>query len=241
MEDRFYKFPILSKFPSVLHGISTRAYGNMQLSREHGLENSQHFLSDLDINIKDTISIKQIHSPKVIVVGEKERGISDSKLEGDGLITRQKGIYLTVTIADCLPVLIYDPTLEIVGVIHAGWRGIIGQIIPRAVEQFKSHGSEPQNLVIGVGPGICQKHFVVKNDVLEKFRGSYPSATFVRNHDGYVDLKKAVLINLKHAGVPRHNVEIATDCPVCHNGIYGSFRKEGEGAPASLAVIGMKT
>lgn len=240
MEAPFFKFSSLSKFPEIIHGISTRAYGNMHLGKSNeAKENRQNFFLDLEISLQDTIGLNQVHAANVIPVGEREKE-NQLKLSGDGLITREKGIYLAITIADCLPVLIYDPTLEIVCLVHAGWRGVIGQIIPKAIEKFRQFLSEPQNLMVGIGPGICQKHFVVKNDVLEKFKDLYPSATFVRNHDGYVDLKKAVLIDLKHAGIPRHNVEIASDCPVCHPCLYGSFRKEGEGAPASLAVIGMR-
>lgn len=240
MEEHFLKFSNLAKFPEIIQGISTRTYGNMHLGKSNDArENRQNFFLDLGISMKDTICLNQVHGANVIPVGVKEKE-NQLKLEGDGLITREKGIFLEVTIADCLPVLIYDPTVEIVSLVHAGWRGIIDQIIPKAIEKFRQFGSEPQNLIIGIGPGICQKHFVVKNDVLKKFKDLYPSATFVRNHDGYVDLKKAVIIDLKHAGVPRHNIEIASVCPVCHNGIYGSFRKEGIAAPASLAVIGMK-
>jgi len=136
--------------------------------------------------------------------------------------------------------LIYDPMQKIVGILHAGWRGIIKQIIIEAIEKLESLGSDPENLIVGIGPGICQKHFIVKNDVLGKFLDFYPSATLVRNNDGYVDLKKAVLIDLKKKGILLGNIEVSHSCPSCDNGIYGSFRKEGELAPAAAAVIGMR-
>ena len=75
---------------------------------------------------------------------------------------------------------------------------------------------------------------------LDKFKEYNPKAVFVRNHDGYVDLRKVVLDDLKNTGVLVENIEISSDCPVCQNGLYGSFRKEGQKAPVQAAIIGLK-
>lgn len=248
MEERFFKFSVLSKFPELIQGVSTRNYGDMRfgkLKNEEVTKNRQQFFQSLGIEMKDVVVPKLTHDVKIINVGQEERGRGAKSLKAaipqtDGLITSEKGIFLMVTIADCLAVFIYDPVLNIVGILHAGWRGIVGQIVPLAISKFRNLGSEPTHLIVGVSPGICQKHFVVKNDVLKEFKDLYPKATFVRNHDGYVDLKKAVLSDLRNAGVLQDNIEISNDCPSCSAGIYGSFRKEGPGVPASAAVIGMK-
>lgn len=241
MEDRFFKFSLLAKFPEIVHGISTRAYGNMKfgwIEDEIVRENRNHFFAEIQILPNQVIAPEIVHGTKIINVGGAEQG---KILKGaDGLITRQKGIFLLVTTADCLPIFVYDPIVGQVSVVHAGWRSVIGQIVTEIISKFKNFGSEPGNLIVGVGPGICQKHFVVKNDVLRQFKEFYPSATLVRNHDGYVDLRKAIVTDLKKEGIPATNMEISHNCPFCQNGIYGSFRKEGKNAPASAAVIGMK-
>ncbi|MDZ7587111.1 MAG: peptidoglycan editing factor PgeF [Patescibacteria group bacterium] len=248
MEEHFFKFSNLSKYPEVIHGISNRNFGDMRFGKgkdEEVIKNREQFFQKLGINLSDVVVPRLAHSSIIANVSqaEKGRGGRDTQtalMATDGLITSEKGIYLMVTIADCLPVLLYDPTLKIIGLVHAGWRGIIGQIIPKTIEKLRIVGAEPQNLVVGVGPGICQKHFVVKKDVLSLFLEYYPSATFVRNNDGYVDLKKAVLIDLKKGGVLPGNIEIANVCTACENGIYGSFRKEKDSVPAAAAVIGMR-
>lgn len=248
MEDATFKFSNLSKFNEIIHGISTRNYGDMRSGRipqENIVRNRKAFFYDLGISLDEVVVARLSHKTKIVMVGkeEKGRGSDDPKTAipaTDGLITSNKDVFIMVTVADCLPILIYDPMAQIVAVLHAGWRGIIDQIIPKAIEKLKNLGSEPENLIIGVGPAICQRHFIVKNDVLEQFRDLYPSVTFVRNNDGYVDLKKAVEIDLKKAGVIKTNLEISTDCPSCRNGLYGSHRKEGDTAPAQAAVIGMR-
>ena len=247
MEERFFKFSLLSKFP-VIGGISTRHYGDMRFGRlpdEEIIKNRQHFFRSLGIRIDDVVVARLEHGTKIATVGraERGRGAKDPKTaiqQTDGLLTSQKGIYLMVTVADCLPIMVYDPVMDIVGVFHAGWRGIINQISSEIIEKFKNLGSEPANLVVTIGPGICQKHFVVKDEVLGKFKESYPKATLVRNQHGYVDLKKAVTSDFKKFGISKNNLEVSSDCPSCQNGIYGSFRKEGASVPASAVVIGMR-
>lgn len=239
---------MLSKFPEIIHGVSSRNYGDMRfghLNEAEVIKNREHFCHDLGINLDQVVVAGLSHGTKIAIVDTDERGrgafkSAEAIRKTDGLITKTKGIFLMVTIADCLPIFIYDPINRIIGIVHAGWRGIIGQIVVALINKLKELGSSPGDLVVGVGPGICQKHFVVKNDVLKEFRRLYPSATLVRNHDGYVDLKKAVLIDLNNAGVLKNNIEIDDTCPSCFPTRFGSFRKEGSGVPASASIIGLK-
>lgn len=248
MEEHFFKFSKLSCFPEIIHGISNRSFGDMRFGKlpdEEVVKNRSHFLKDLGIDISEVVVPALAHSVNIrtVSVGDKGKGSlnrATAIIGTDGLVTTEKGVYLMMTFADCLPVLIYDPVRKNVGLFHAGWRGIIGQIILHAIEKLRTLGSNPEDLIVGIGPGICQKHFVVKNDVLSLFLASYPAATFVRNNDGYVDLKKAVLSDLKRMGIPANNVEIAGYCTSCDNGIYGSFRKEKDSAPAAAAIIGLR-
>ncbi len=244
MEEHFFKFKCfanLSRFPEIIQGVSTRAYGSMKFGGEikEAVENNRkHFCDDLKIKPDRMVTAGLIHGNKIISVTRADKGKIIKS--ADGLITQDKDIYLMVTIADCLPILIYEPVIGAVAVLHAGWRSIIQRIVKEVLEKFRHLGSDSDNIIVGIGPGICQKHFVVKDDCLEQFKEFYPQATFVRNHDGYVDLKRAVRGDLEEFGIPKLNIETSYNCPVCHNGIYGSFRKEGEGAPASAAVIGMR-
>lgn len=248
MEEHFFKFSIFSTFSELTCGISNRHFGDMRFGHQKEeiiVKNREQFLHQLNINISDLVVPALAHGAQIAIIDQNDKGKGATNLKTaiaatDGLIAQDHGIYLMVTVADCLPVLIYDPILKIAGVVHAGWRGIIAQIVPKVIEKFKSLGSDPRNLVVGIGPGICQKHFVVKKDVLNFFLDYYPSAALVRNKDGYVDLKKAVSIDLKNMGVASTNIEIASICTACENGIYGSYRKEKDSVPAAAAVIGIK-
>ncbi len=248
MEERFFKFSSFSKYSEIVHGMSTRAYGNMKLSEGDNpeiIKNREQFFKDLSIDKENVVVANLVHGSKITIVGKEEsgRGVvsSDTAIkESDGLFTQEKNIFLMVTVFDCLPIMIYDPVMQNIGIVHGGWRGISNHIVHTSIAKFLNFGSDPSNLIVGIGPGICQKHFVVKDEVLELFQELYPKATFLRNHDGYVDLKKAVYNDLMRNHLSKENIEISNDCTVCLNGTYGSYRKEGSAAPAAVAIIGIQ-
>ena len=248
MEEHLFRFSNLSTFPELVHAVSNRHFGDMKFGRGKDAEtvkNREQFLKQLDIDIKDVVAPSLVHSNQIVVVGREERGKGSTNpqtalLATDGLITTEKEVYLLATFADCLPVLMYDPVSKTACLLHAGWRGIVSQMVHEALNKLKKLSVEPQSLFVGVGPGICQKHFVVRKNVLSLFLDYCPQATLVRNNDGYVDLKKVVMLDLKRFGVSLSNIEISNVCTVCENGKYGSYRKEGENVPAAAAVIGIK-
>lgn len=243
MEEAAFKFKCfanLAKFPGIIHGISKRADGNMKndwSDKSTAQKNRNQFLGKLKINPSSIVCPQIVHGAQIALAGKSDIG---KTIKGaDGLITGQNEVFLMVTVADCFPIFIYDPLNKIIGLAHVGWRGIIDQIVVSIVGKIQNQGADTSNLIVGLGPGICQKHFVVTDKVLKDFQENYPKTTFVRNHDGYVDLRKAIVGDLLKAGVIKHNLEISHDCPACLNGLYGSFRKEGRGAPASAAVMGI--
>lgn len=248
MEERFLRFSLFSRYPGLVHGISNRSYGDMRFSnnnQEEVRKNRHHFFNQLEIDANEVVVPGQIHSTNIAIVSEKEKGRGamepDTKIaDTDALITTRKGVYLMIQTADCLPILLYEPATEMVAAIHGGWRGLLAQIILRTIDKMIELGANSENIIACVGPGICQKHFVVRNDVLKHFLVSHPGATMVRNKDGYVDLKKIALIDLKKAGIHASNIEVSKFCTVCDNGLFGSFRKEGSGAPEIASIIGMR-
>jgi YfiH family protein len=91
------------------------------------------------------------------------------QLEGlDGHATSTKGILLTVTVADCIPVYLLDPVKKAVALLHAGWRGTAGRILAQGVETLgESVGSDPTDLVMHCGVGICGNCYEVGSEVME--------------------------------------------------------------------------
>lgn len=247
MEGDFIKFSNLNEFPEVVQGMSTRIFGSMKMlvSDPKVIKNRESFAKSLGIDLGSIVVVEGVHGAKIAVVGKFEAGQGVfNQLESvqgvDGLITGEQNINLMITVADCLPLVCYDPILKIVGIAHAGWRGILAGVGSNLINEFKALGSKPENLVVAIGPGICQRHFIVKNDILDKFKNLYPKATFVRNRDGYVDLKVSLTEQLLKVGVTKYNLEVANECTVCDNYYFGSFRREGDKTIYQAVIIGLK-
>jgi copper oxidase (laccase) domain-containing protein len=80
-------------------------------------------------------------------------------------------VFLSVTVADCTPILIYDPVKQAVGAVHAGWRGTVRQITAKALQKMQEEfGTRPENCFAYVGTCIDEKNFEVGIEVADEFK-----------------------------------------------------------------------
>ena len=108
----------------------------------------------------------QTHSNKVIVINKKNKNFK--KFNSDALITKMKDVALGVVTADCVPIILYDIKNQIIGCIHAGWRGASSGIIENTIKQFRR--LNPKNRIFaGVGPCIGKKSYEVDINFYKKF------------------------------------------------------------------------
>ena len=84
-----------------------------------------------ELKLEKIIKLNQIHSSKVFVVKNRDNQINN--IRADGLVTKLKGIGLSILGADCAPILFYDKISKIIGACHAGWRGAINGIIETTI------------------------------------------------------------------------------------------------------------
>lgn len=184
-------FDNLSKFSKVSHFVETR--------KEKA-------------DTSDYMSVSQVHGDNVLVI--KDRDIKD--LEGDAMITDKKGIGLAIRVADCVPILFFDPVRSAIGLAHAGWRGTLKKITSKTIKSMKQYfDTTPKNLIVGIGPCICVKHYEVDEAVL-------PGAK------GHFDLRIANRIQLIEAGVKTKNIEIMPYCTYERTDLFYSYRAEGK-------------
>ena len=87
-------------------------------------------LKKIDINSKLAL-MYQTHSNKVIVIDKKNKNLK--KFKSDAIITKLRGICLGVVTADCVPIILYDMQNQIIGCIHAGWKGAVNGIIENTI------------------------------------------------------------------------------------------------------------
>ena len=235
----------------IVQGVSTRVFGNMKFdhNREEVLKNRQLFLKELGIAGRGSLARAQLTHGNNIKVVTAEDLKKDNRLwqeikikNCDGLITDQGGIWLAVTIADCLPIFIWDADGRAVAVIHAGWRGTLIEISRRAVLKIKDQFSiSPRKLSAYIGPSIGPCHFEVGDEVWSSFKKRFPSQKiFIRREKKkFVDLWQANLRQLMAGGMLKRKIEIAETCTVCDKRRFFSYRG-GDQKGVQMAVIGIK-
>ena len=146
--------------------------------------------------------LHQVHGTAVAVHGPQDDGVA---AVADAAVTREPGVVCAVLSADCLPVLLADRRGNVVGVAHAGWRGLAAGVLERTVAEMKDLGANSHQLVAWLGPAIGPAAFEVGADVLEAFRaaGRYADAHFASGAPGkwYTDLYGLARRQLEECGV----------------------------------------
>ncbi len=153
---------------------------------------------------KNIILLHQLHSSKIFFINK----IPKKKLLGDGLVTNVKNVAIGILTADCAPILFYDPKKNIIGAVHAGWKGAYKKIVKKMINNFKKRESNLNDILAVIGPCISQKSYEVQNDFKRKFLNQSPQNMKhfkVFKNKIYFDLKGYIFNQLKKAGI--NNIE----------------------------------
>ncbi|MDR6803780.1 YfiH family protein [Dyadobacter sp. BE34] len=235
----FSQFPELVAAESTRHGgVSTGHYASLNLggsqdTPENIMQNNLIFFGALGIPFENVAKSHQVHGTDIVTV------TSPARFEGfDALVTNIRGIQLAVTVADCTPILIYDPVTGAVAAIHAGWRGTVGGIVEKTVATMQgNYGTRPGDCFGYVGTCIDECSFEVGEDVAQHF-----TPTYKRWDEGagkfFVDLKASNRDQLVRSGIKPEHVEISPYSTVLHNQDYFSHRAEKGLTGRLLVTIG---
>jgi YfiH family protein len=166
--------------------------------------------------------VRQIHSAEVRVVSAGER-LTDAegraRYEGDGLITAALGVMLGVQAADCVPVLVADVRRRTAGAFHAGWRGTAAGIVRVGIAAMRREfGSEPQDLMVAIGPSIGQCCYAVGGELADAFAGAFAYGRELFEERGgkvYLDLWEANRRQALEAGVAPERITVVGECTAC--------------------------
>jgi len=246
----FYTFPNLSNLPGIVHGIFTRSGGNSAGSYE-GLnisfgvgDDKKNVIKNRNIissifNDKNIVSARQVHGTDSIIFKEGEDSVfsEDSKepLVGDALISNKNQILFMIKVADCQPVMVYDPKQRVAANIHSGWRGSVKNIIGNTIRVMEDKfNCKSSDLIAGIGPslGPCCAEFVNYKEEIPEAYWTY------KNQDDYFDFWAVSKEQLCNAGVFPENIHLSNICTKCRTDLFFSYRGE-ETTGRFGAVIGL--
>ena len=199
-------------------------------------ENHARIYARMEISAGRVVTGHQVHGNQVAMVADEDGGRRLSAT--DGLVTAVPGLCLMLRFADCQPILLLDPARHALGLIHAGWRGLAQGVAHRAVEAMRrAFGTEPHDLIAGLGPAIGPCCYLVGDNVATAMGYALPNWRLALKQEGThwrFDLPAANAQQLAAAGVTK--IEQAGICTSCHKDEFYSHRAEN-GRTGRFAVL----
>jgi len=149
----------------------------------------------------------------------------------DALVSCTPHVLLAVKTADCVPILIGDPSSRAFAAVHAGWRGTSAAIVKQAVKKLQSDfGARPQEMRAAVGPAANCCCYEVGADVISIFKERFADSDklFTATSDGHarIDLHQANRAQLIEAGLSSERIHLAPLCTMDRNELFFSYRQE---------------
>ena len=225
-------------------GVSLAPFDSLNMSlavadeRDRVYANRRRAYGLFDRDTDTVVHAHLVHGATVARVTTAENGTWVHHV--DGLITNQPGCTLTMSFADCAPILLYDPVRRAIGLGHAGWKGAVadlpGALVRAMTEQF---GSNPAHLLAAIGPCIGPCCYEVGDQVIDAVKGAFErTGELLRTTDDgrrlHFDLPEANRRNLQTAGVGY--IELSDYCTACHTDLFFSHRAE-KGKTGRFGVV----
>lgn len=246
--------PIFSPAAAPLCGMTLLRSGSMRFRWNEENPNRKQFIQNFEEKYKKTFVPVQLDHTK-IVYDVKTADETNGKI-GDGIITKNPELAPTITVADCVPIFLYDKVQNVFGIVHSGWKGtgIIENAIKLSCEKYQSR---VEDFLVVIGPHIHQCCYVVNEERAEYFAKNFSEDCIARleedsdlrlnwnNGSGNLyrlSLEKANTALLKRIGVQDKNITVYNDCTCCtklgNEYIYGSNRREtiAAGRPDKFTV-----
>jgi len=223
-------------------GVSTGPYASLNLGAHVGddpaavRQNRDRVAAALGVAAL-TVADQQHTATAAVVTpelaGRGHAGAEDSRAAfpaTDALVSDVPGAALGVLVADCTPLVLWDPVHRAAAVAHCGRPGVIAGVVPATLDLMRrTYDTDPADLLAGVGPGVCQESYEVSDVEADAMEAAFPGGGFTeptRPGHHLLDIPAAVRHQLRTAGVPDdrvHHMDVDTHT---HTDTFFSDRAE---------------
>ena len=198
----------------------------------------------LGVGADQLLQVKQVHGVHA-AVARRGRTAAWTRPEGDIIVSDDPDVAIGVRVADCAPVLLFDPVRQAAGAVHAGWRGTASSAAVAGVRAMTGEfGTNPADLVVAIGPCLGQCCGEVGPDVVDAFRAGGAGAAAIarwfapgRGDRLLLDLELANRDQLQASGVNPETIFTAGLCTKTNRERLHSYRGDGNAAGRLLAAI----
>lgn len=204
--------------------------------REDPIQSDGDAAQLLGLDPHRTAGLHQVHGNKTVILREPSARI----LEADGMLTDQAGLLLCTRWADCQNFAVSVPQSHVVGVLHAGWKGLVAGAIPSffAALQNEWQATAADAFVVA-GPSLCAA-CAEFTDPLSELPG-IPSELI---NGRTADLQTWADQQLLDAGVLPQHFERHPACTRCSPDAYwtyrGGHREEVKNGRTNMLVIALR-
>ena len=230
------KFNIFKEFKNIFAAVTTRKTQTYSVSDEkkHWVLYQEKLFDSIGVPLSNISYLKQTHSNVVKLV--KKSGFRGC---GDGMFTFEKGNFLVITVADCVPVYFYIPEIELIGLVHCGWKGLKKGIIEKSLNILEKEieSFNVNNLYCVIGPHIKQCCYEFDEEDALSFGSKYIKKE--KKNKVRLDLTGIVTDQLISEGVKLNNIEISPFCTSCNAELFYSYRRDKSLKGRMIGIIGL--
>ena len=239
MNNYFISFPLNEHCEALT---TTTALGNMAYQVDNGQGVKEHRLllaNALNISIDKLTFVHQSHSDtiKEVTIDDVGKGLNsfEDGLECDALYTRLKGVPLGVFHADCVPIFFIDQKQDLVGIIHAGFKGTMKHITYKVIKEIiAKENINKEDLLFYIGPFRMKQSFVVD----EESKKAIIEAGFISTiEDNHFDNGLANVLDLYKLGIKDSQIKYANLDTVTNDRFYSAYLKTPIGRMVSLIYL----
>ena len=206
------------------------------------MKNRQLVLTELGLDPLKAASMRQVHGVRIQEVEDSTIGGGmrpEGSIEGtDGIFTSRPGVSLIGTFADCVPIVIADPTTRRIGVVHAGWRGTTHGACLALAESMGITEGNAADCIAAIGPHIRLCCYDVGEEVAEAISSIECCAPAIVREAGSIraDLGYANELQLISLGFTKGHISSYDGCTSCEEGMFFSHRRDKGRTGRSAAI-----
>lgn len=234
-------------FPDeLLVAVSSKQDGTV-LDRTVGLHNSEvstnrtRFCEQVGISYGDVVFQRIVYGneqryDEIAIVTAKDTTRYKSEVAADALFTDQPGVGLLLPVADCVATVVYDPIKRYLALLHLGRHSSITRLIPKTIDVFRQHGSDPAHLLVWMSPNVHQSHYRMDYFSLAETPEWKPFCE--EREDGYyVDLQGHNKQAFVAAGLETSNIYTSPHNTATRGDYYSHSQGDTTGRFAVVAMI----
>ncbi|KQL54707.1 laccase [Heyndrickxia shackletonii] len=247
---------IIAGFTTKLGGFSEGFDGTLNCgfhvgdNQETVRKNRQHLAAKLHFPTGKWVGCEQTHGIRIAEINSEQQGkgsldYESSMQDTDGLYTRLPDTLLTLCYADCVPIYFFAANHDMIGIAHAGWKGTVKGIAKEMIAEWNKKGIEPSEIMVAIGPSICEKCYVVDNRVIKEVdtwlsSGDNKPYNEISSGQYQLNLRKLNQMILEKSGISSENIYITNLCTSCDHMEFYSHRRDRGNTGRMLGFIGLK-